>query len=254
MDNHADDGDGGCDGTETICVSVDDPCPDDEFPMEDGWYYDEVTDTCDCTAGWPCDPTNDDISPPDSGEEEETGTGGSGGTGDTTSGDTEDGEEECDPNLDPDDGGCATTLPPLDEDVTLSPDPPDCTQSWPQGSHEYVWCNGMTPSGTRLGNWAAALEATFAACPELQDDWDRSKENIRTFNYQGQSFGGGSPRNGDWMIIAEEWLSWNSRGALTHELLHLNGEKHQTSEEKTAFIARENACGGASALEAVGGV
>jgi len=90
-----------------VTGTADDPCPDDQYDPDDGWYYDSWEDSCECPPGWPCDDdwgSGGDDPPDDDGP-----GGGGGGSGDSDNPDCDaESLEDCEPDceLDPLAEGC----------------------------------------------------------------------------------------------------------------------------------------------------
>ncbi|MFK7844624.1 MAG: hypothetical protein AB8G77_04930 [Rhodothermales bacterium] len=121
-------------------------------------------------------------------------------------------------------------------DITQLPNqPPDCSKS-NLSNQEQEWCNGRVPVGTELTKISNSLSriaskggACYAVAGKLGDLLTNG--NLKIFDFSSQAFGGAAPLGGDWMIIANTWLTtWeinktstglNLDATLTHEADHL---------------------------------
>lgn len=183
----------------------------------------------------------------------ESGSGGSGSGGDSGSGDGGGGGSS----------GGIPDIPELPDPPTLgeepedlSMEPPDCDSPDTLNEAEKIWCEeAKPPTAEQMQELKNEAEELAGACPELSDDWNRAKDHIRIWEWQGEEFGGASTEDGDWILLARQWYELDTEASLGHELLHLEGWSHpdtksQNPEKWDAFIAKEKECtGGRSALE-----
>jgi hypothetical protein len=110
---------------------------------------------------------------------------------------------------------------------------------------ERAWCAGEVPNSTYTPILNAAATAIIQRCAYLSTAWSRVQGNIRLFN-QNLTFGGGSRKGDNWLLLSYEWADSDPQLGLVHELLHVLGYDHPPSNEGEvlAFRAREMQCSG----------
>lgn len=123
--------------------------------------------------------------------------------------------------------------PPIE---LLSQSPPECEDEDAElDQREHEWCEGKYPHELEDGDaWGVIdhyADRVIARCPQLADDWQRSRPNLKVFEYNAaeHNFYGAAPRNGDWMLLSKQSLQGDPEGALAHELLHLDGYREEDS-------------------------
>ena len=125
-----------------------------------------------------------------------------------------------------------------------------------------LWCDEKLPTDNQRELIGYAALRAIALCPNLQPGWDRvsaarrvdgSDSRIRTYSqldprYRDQAlrFVAAAPVGGDWMLLSEEVLAGqDSRSlayAVTHEMLHLDGLRHNTGAQTTVFNREFKRC------------
>jgi hypothetical protein len=168
--------------------------------------------------------------------------------------------------------GGGTTGPPVgDLDSESEASKPNCSQNQTDPI-AIAYCKGHEPNSSELAVINTVLErmrGRGSVCTDLADAASQliTDHGFRVWHYTNEDFGGGAPRNGDWVVISDGWIEgWaseakDSRGLnleaiLAHEMDHhldhhssetnIKGHLVQNGVEIKAHTLNSRQCSGSN--------